>query len=165
MTKEMAIKGLKENLCSLCAYGSQNMDSCDIRECDNRDYIKTLEQQPSEDCVSRTEVMTEIQLNAKRYSLAKESVGLGQVVWSDNLISINDVLDVIRALPPVTPRQEPKTVSIPKGATNGDVIKAMFPWVEVKEKNNGYEVYFGIGTASQYFNYQWWNAPYEIEGE
>ncbi len=61
------------------------------------------------------------------------------------------------------PKQEPKTVSIPKGATNGDVIKTMFPWVEVKEKNNGYEVYFGIGTASQYFNYQWWNAPYESE--
>ncbi len=44
MTKEEAIKGLKENLCSLYAYGSQNMDSCDIRECDNRDYIKALEQ-------------------------------------------------------------------------------------------------------------------------
>lgn len=57
MTKEQAIKGLKENLCSLCAYGSQNMDSCDIRECDNRDYIKALEQQPSEDCVSRQAVL------------------------------------------------------------------------------------------------------------
>lgn len=49
MTKEEVIKGLKENLCSLCAYGSQNMDSCDIRGCDNRDYIKALEQQPN-DC-------------------------------------------------------------------------------------------------------------------
>lgn len=53
MTKEDAIKGLKENLCSLCVYGSQNMDSCDIKGCDNRDYINALEQQPSEDCVSR----------------------------------------------------------------------------------------------------------------
>ncbi len=61
--------------------------------------------------------------------------------------------------------QEPKTVSIPKGATNGDVIKALFPSVEVKEKNNGYEVYVGIGTACQYFNYQWWNSLYESEGE
>ncbi len=52
MTKEKAIKGLKENLCSLCAYGSQNMDSCDIRECDNRDYIKALEQQSIEECNS-----------------------------------------------------------------------------------------------------------------
>lgn len=48
--------------------------------------------------------------------------------------------------------------------TNGDVIKTMFPDVEVKEKNNGYEVYFGVGTAIQFFNHQWWNAPYkEIE--
>ena len=54
---------------------------------------------------------------------------------------------------------------IPEGATNGDMIKAMFPLVEVKEKNNGYEVYFGIGTATQYFNHQWWNAPYKKESE
>lgn len=47
--------------------------------------------------------------------------------------------------------------------TNGDMIKTMFPDVEVKEKNNGYEVYFGIGTAIQYFNYQWWNTSYKAE--
>jgi hypothetical protein len=60
MTKKQAINGLKDNLCSLCAYGSQNMDSCDIRECDNRDYIKALEQQPSEVCVSREAVFEAI---------------------------------------------------------------------------------------------------------
>lgn len=49
--------------------------------------------------------------------------------------------------------------------TNGDVIKAVFPNVEVKEKNNGYEVYFGVGTAIQFFNHQWWNAPYKAESE
>lgn len=65
----------------------------------------------------------------------------------------------------VREQKEVKAIPISKGATNGDIIKAMFPWVEVKEKNNGYEVYFGIGTASQYFNYQWWNAPNESEGE
>ena len=45
--------------------------------------------------------------------------------------------------------------------TNGDMIKATFPDVEVKEKNNGYEVYFGIGTSIQFFNRQWWNTPYK----
>ena len=49
--------------------------------------------------------------------------------------------------------------------TNGDVIKAMFPDVEVKERNNGYQVYFGIGTAIQYFNHMWWNAPYKSGGD
>lgn len=52
-------------------------------------------------------------------------------------------------------------IAISENATNGDVIKAMFPSVEVKEKNNGYEVYLGIGTAIQFFNHQWWNAPYK----
>lgn len=46
MTREDAIKTLKENYCAMCAYGSQDMDSCDIRSCDNRDAIKTLEQEP-----------------------------------------------------------------------------------------------------------------------
>lgn len=45
MTKEEAIKDLKENICSLCAYGSQNMESCDIRGCDTKNAIKTLESQ------------------------------------------------------------------------------------------------------------------------
>ena len=56
-------------------------------------------------------------------------------------------------------------VPLPEQATNGDMIKAMFPNVEVKEKNNGYEVYFGIGTAIQFFNHQWWNAPYSAKSE
>ncbi len=45
MTKEEAYKTIKENLCAMCAYGSQNMESCDIRSCDNRDAIKALEQE------------------------------------------------------------------------------------------------------------------------
>lgn len=44
MTREEAIKTLKENYCAMCAYGSQDMDSCDIRSCDNKDAIETLEQ-------------------------------------------------------------------------------------------------------------------------
>jgi len=45
MTTEKAFETLKQNLCDMCAYGSQCMDSCDIRSCDNRDAIKALEQQ------------------------------------------------------------------------------------------------------------------------
>lgn len=45
MEREKAIKTLKENCCAMCAYGSQDMDSCDIRSCDNRDAIKALEQE------------------------------------------------------------------------------------------------------------------------
>lgn len=46
MTREEAYKTIKENLCAMCAYGSQCMESCDIRSCDNRDAIKALEQEP-----------------------------------------------------------------------------------------------------------------------
>ena len=45
MTREEAIELLKEYLCAMCAYGSQSMESCDIRGCDNRDAIKALEQE------------------------------------------------------------------------------------------------------------------------
>ena len=30
----------------MCSYGSQNMESCDIRGCDNRDAIEALEREP-----------------------------------------------------------------------------------------------------------------------
>lgn len=43
MTREEAVKTLKENFCAMCAYGSQNMESCNIRGCDNRDAIQALE--------------------------------------------------------------------------------------------------------------------------
>lgn len=46
MTREEAIKTLKENYCAMCAYGSQDMDSCNIRSCDNKNAIKVLEQEP-----------------------------------------------------------------------------------------------------------------------
>lgn len=112
MTEEQAIKGLKENLCSLCAYGSQNMDSCDIRECDNRDYINALEQeayyknlaqsyektinkltkaiaeqQPSDDCVSRQMAIM---------CLTQE--------WNEkDDKTISKFIKKLKALPPVTP--------------------------------------------------------------
>ena len=45
MTREEAIKTLKENSCAQCAYASYDMDSCEIRGCDNRDAIKVLERE------------------------------------------------------------------------------------------------------------------------
>lgn len=69
-----------------------------------RDYKRLLEQQPCEDCVSRAEAMTEIQMNARRYTMAKEFGGMGEVEWSDYLISIKDALDILRNLPSVAPK-------------------------------------------------------------
>ena len=60
-------------------------------------------------------------------------------------------------------------ILIPEGATNGDVIKAMFPNCEQKENiHNGYfEMYFDgdFGNPS-YMRVReyWWNAPYKKGG-
>ncbi len=61
--------------------------------------------------------------------------------------------------------QEPKTVSIPDGATNGDVVKIMFPYG--KYGINGNEVHvFGVGgNGCLVFTLDWWNAPYKSEVE
>lgn len=83
MTTEEAIKTLKENMCAQCAYGS-DMENCDIRYCDNRDAIKTLEQEPCEDCVSRQAVIDIV----------------------NNPLNIR-LDEIIKKLPPVTP--QPKT--------------------------------------------------------
>lgn len=58
------------------------------------------------DCISREQTQTEIEMNASRYTIAKERGGMGQVEWSDQLIKVSDAVDIIRNLPSVTP-QEP----------------------------------------------------------
>lgn len=60
---------------------------------------------------------------------------------------------------------------IPDNATNGDMIKAMFPEVEVqeimgwfdKDKVLGYRTW--LGGRSQDYLFDWWNAPYKKEVE
>ena len=61
-------------------------------------------------------------------------------------------------------------IEITEGATNGDMIKAMFPNCEQKEHiHNGYfEMYFDkdLGNASYMrVSNDWWNAPYKREVE
>lgn len=57
------------------------------------------------------------------------------------------------------------------GPTNGDIIKAMFPNVEIeeitgsfdKDKILGYRTWLG-GHSQDYF-LDWWDAPYKTESE
>lgn len=55
------------------------------------------------DAISRAEAQTQIEMNASRYTLAKERRGMGQVEWSDQLIKVSDAVNIIRNLPSVTP--------------------------------------------------------------
>lgn len=58
-------------------------------------------------------------------------------------------------------------VILPDNATNGDVIKAMFPQVIFTDSMvEGYVCtiechLIGRDTKTMYFNADWWNAPYE----
>lgn len=52
-----------------------------------------------DDLIGRAEAQTAIQFAAKRYTVAHEAHGEGQVVWSDNLINVTDAMNVLLDLP------------------------------------------------------------------
>ena len=64
-----------------------------------------------------------------------------KVILVDDLCNINTV----------------KAIPIPDNATNGDMIKAMFPNVPVKIFEDMNTVIFGNAQ----FDLEWWNAPYK----
>lgn len=93
MVKEEALKTLKENLCSMCAYGSQCMESCDIRYCDNRDAIESLSAEHCEDTISRADTIE----------------WLKRVTVTDGITfetGFKQILTDIQNMPPVTPKQK-----------------------------------------------------------
>jgi len=57
---------------------------------------------------------------------------------------------------------------LPDKLTNGDMIKAMFPNIEI-EGIGGLEglqcVAVSIGLGTSYFSLDWWNSPYKKEVE
>lgn len=68
MTKEEAVKTLKENYCSMCAYGSCDMDSCDISYCDNREAIEVLSTVPEREKGTDTERIKQILSELAQYN-------------------------------------------------------------------------------------------------
>jgi len=94
-TVEEAIKTLKEICCIRCPYGSQDMDSCDIRGCDEREAIKILEQEPCTDAISREEALKEMQNYYDDCAKTSEYTRLG----------FETAMNVVRELPPVTPEK------------------------------------------------------------
>ena len=55
------------------------------------------------DLISRQVAQTELMMKCERYTLARESHGMGHVEWSSDLISVADAMDAIRDLPSVQP--------------------------------------------------------------
>lgn len=61
--------------------------------------------------------------------------------------------------------QEPcEDIEIPNGATNGDMIKTMFPNIEI-EGIGGEIKCIATQNGTSYFALDWWNAPYKKSGE
>lgn len=93
---------------------------------------KEFEQQPCEDCVSREQAQTEIEMNACRYTLAQESGCMGNVEWSDSLIKVSVAVDIIRNLPPVIPKGVTVTDFADKCRECGKMKNGK--WIPVSEK-------------------------------
>lgn len=60
-------------------------------------------------------------------------------------------------------------VEIPGGMTNGEVMQALFPKLELGELVYNKRRYFLMGAAIDTFDFKttdkWWNAPYQKGGE
>ena len=52
-----------------------------------------------DDLISRQTAQTELMMKCERYTLARESHGMGHVEWSSDLISVADAMDAISDLP------------------------------------------------------------------
>ena len=95
------------------------------------------------DLIDRAEAQTELQLVARRYTVAHEAHGEGKVVWSDNLISVTDVMNALREIPPAQPER-----AIPSVLNNQvnlcDSCRYVFP--ECPGEDSG--VLYGNGTGN-----------------
>lgn len=73
-----------------------------------------------------------------------------------------DEIDILHA-------QTVKAIPIPEGATNGDMIKAMFPNVIIQENANTLHLKYQTVNSDPLFFVQvsevWWNAPYKEDNK
>ncbi len=70
-----------------------------------------------DDLISRATAQTELQLSARRYTVAHEAHGEGRVVWSEDLISVSDAMDILRKIPSA----QPETATVTIGRTKGSI--------------------------------------------
>lgn len=80
--------------------------------------------------------------------------------------TIFDTKKIIDSLPTAD------VIEIPKNATNGDMIKAMFPSLKIandgliNDNLTGIMAFYGgydspLSRGDNYFNRKWWDAPYK----
>ena len=102
------------------------------------------------DAISRAQTQTEIEMNASRYTIAKERCGMSQVEWSDQLIKVSDAVDIIRNLPQVTP-QEPRWIPVSEKLPTKEEYIANNGLFIVSDGNRTYAEYFDVYNSMKYF--------------
>jgi len=100
----------------------------------------------SGDLIDRAEAQTELQFAARRYTVAHEAHGEGQVVWSDNLISVTDAMNALRKVPSVQAQQMiPTQMSGTSNSSTKFKPGSKF-LLEIGEKRIGLDEYSIVGT-------------------
>lgn len=148
MTKEQAISILKYNSKVIHQTINGETDPNEVEALDMA--IKALEQPTTKDCL-----VVDDCVSRKAVLDCLTATGLKKFDF------ILDAREKVNNLPPVTP-------TFPRGATNGDVIRAMFPNIEadeIKTNTGGYIEVKYLDTTDKCdataFIKNWWNAPYK----
>jgi hypothetical protein len=63
----------------------------------------SVQPEPCEDTIDRAQAITELQMSAKRLTLAYEAHGEGRVEYSEYVIRLSDAREVLLTLPSVQP--------------------------------------------------------------
>lgn len=138
--------------------------------------IKALEQQPSDEIIKYLEC-NDIDVQKFTKDMKKQRLQAIKSNISEDCVSRQAVIEYIEAcgaelghdlenesvredilnMPPVTP-------TFPKGATNGNMIKAMFPYIKIYEHEKtdicDAHIQIDIWDFTNYVSKDWWNAPY-----
>lgn len=150
MTIKDKIEQLENLKCHCSDMGKAECSSNEwMKDIEALDFaIATVKQEACKECVSKQAVDMLVDELARAISDKRWDITRGRSTAS----IMQDILD----LPPATP-------TFPKGTTNGDVIKAMFPnatksnYIDISNKSTLY-----IDDEHELeVDVDWWNAPYE----
>ena len=146
---EMAIKALsQEPTKEEKALLKKWRDNRGVSMKDFEDAMNAL-QEPCEDAIDRAEAMTEIMMS-------KSITAFDRDLW----IRTKDAVHILRELPSVTQKSGHWIAHFPDHATNGEVLKALFP----NERIGHCEDCTDLGDIAT-FDDDWWNALYQKGGK
>ena len=87
------------------------------------------------DLIDRAQAQTEIQMNAKRMTLAFEAHGERRVVYSEDVIKVSDAVEVLRNLPSAQP-DVPDT-NVGDMISRAEAIDRFESWLDVEGYSEG----------------------------